>query len=579
MNPQQPKQHVLTSTAASATSDSTSISSATNSHDSSKKLRLLEPKPRKLAPLLPKPGETSELSSRNKALPRLQPRLQPQRPSQSRSHPSLSGPCGIPQCDQVPCRLVSHRQRVKPLTQKSSKESKSGDSISSLPPSRRPSIRSTSSDSLQSTIAKGAGFPALPWPSSDQSDPVLRQLFHDFFAKLAIRLLKLIVPPFSGYSEWLRTRHQELFEYGTNVKLDCINFVGATHAYVAIRSPLGTAFGDPIGIMIHNDLMKHLRDTLEQYDAERDAEKVLSAIYTLVLEDLSTIESQTGQSSLLGHRAAMERIVASRGGLHNMGVSISLAVSLDRLIAIQVGQPPKYSTWESATLGVQRASLYPAIYGDFFNAPQEQQKLENSIVDFCHEVNRAIEILEGEEWHFDAETKELTSEIFYLYYLRDRVETKFTFLNAKLISENTVDRCVLLAAKIVEYVVLMDDYVASTTLVVAYHLVKLIKQQDVGIMWHDMEDVFQWIVFVLACIPDYFTEKEWALSICVNSLQRSYGRRKWPNGWQGKQLENLMRFVWSADRLDDAFGETCAKLQIMAHEAFEDTTGAKAEVT
>lgn len=563
MNTQQPKQHVLVD---NATNESTSALSAINPHDSSKRLRLLEPRPPKLTPLLPKPSESAEVSSRRKSLPRLQPRPKPQ----PRSRPDLSGPCGIPQCGQVPCRLISHRQRVRALAQSLSKESKSGSSASSLIHSRRPSVRSTSSDSLQPTIAKGGGFPTLPWTGSEQSDPILRQLFHDFFVKLATRLLKIIVPPSSGYSEWLRNRHQELFQYGTSSKLNCINFVGAMHAYNAIRSSSGPTFGDPIGIMIHNDLMKHLRDSLERYEAERDAEHVLSAIYTLVLEDLSTTESQIGQSSLLGHRAAMERIIDSRGGLHNMGVNTSLAVSLDRLIAIQVGQPPKYCTWQSATLTVQRASLHPAIYGEFFDAPLATQELDDNIIDFCNEVNRAIEILEGEQWKFDGETRELTSEIFYLYYLRDRVETRFTFLNARLISENNRDRCVLLAAKIVEYIVLMDDYIASTTLVAAHRLARLIKQQDIGKTWLGWEDVFQWIAFVLACIPDYFTEKEWALSTCFDSLQRSYGKQKWPAGWQGKELENLIRFVWSTDRLEDPFRATCAKLQVMARQASKD---------
>lgn len=571
MNIQQPGQHNLPDDSKGVTDGLTPISSTASLRDGGGQPKQLESAPRRL---LPKPTESSQsLSQHNvrpRPLPRLLPRPVPRKP-QSQSRPALSGPCGIPQCEQVPCRLVSHRQRVKSLARKSSKETQLEGLARNLTLSRRQSIRSISSDPLQPTIAKNAGFPTLPWTGSPQSDPILRQLFHDFFVKLVNRLLTIIIPPFPGHSEWLRGRHQDLFQSGINEQLDCINFIGAAHAYLTIRSQTNSSFTDPVGIMIHNDLMKHLRDTLEQYEAEKDAEKVLNAIYTLVLEDLCTSAAQTGQSSLLAHRTAMERIVASRGGLHNMGHSITLVTSLDRLIAIQVGQPPTYSTWESATLEVQRAALYPAIYGQFFHTPQDRRRLDEDIVCYCNEVNRAIEILEGEDWQFDGETKESTPEIFYLYYLRERVETKFAFLNARPIPKNTKDRCVLLAAKLVQYVVLMDDYIASTTLLVAHQLQKLLYQQDLRRMWQGWEDVFQWIAFVLACMPSYYTGKDWATTTCFESLQRTYGRRDWPTGWQERQLENLVKFVWSADRLDDAFGETCAKLETMSHHASKDS--------
>lgn len=530
--------------------------------------RHLEPKSRKLIPLLPKPVELPERPLlRNITRPRLESRLS----SQSRPRSTLSGPCGLPQCDQIPCRLISHRQRSRALTHESNDATRTAGSGRGLTLSRRRGIKPVPSEVVQPAIIKGAGFPALPWTGSPQSDPVLRRLFHDFFVKLVNRILALVVPPFPGYTEWLRGHHQELFQNGTQVQLDCINFVGAAHAYVVARSRSGpdSTFTDPVGIKIHNDLMKNVRSTLQQYDAEKDAENVLSAIFTLVLEDICTSQSPTSQSTLLAHRAAMERIVASRGGLHNMKYSIGLTCALDRLIALQIGEAPRYSTWESATLAVQRAPLYAAVYGEFFETAEDGRNIDEDVLSYCNEVNRAIEILEGEKWKFSGEARESTPEIFYLYYLRDRVETKFVFLNARSISEGTKDRCILLAAKIVQYMVLMDGYIASTTMLVSHQLRKIIQAQNIQEVWQGWENVFQWIIFVLACIPDYCAERPWAISLCLESLQRVYGLQDWPTGWEDKQLENLVRFVWSLDRLDDAFKETCVRMKDMVHHSLK----------
>lgn len=555
MDPLQLRHHALVDGAIHPPNESVSALPIDNLFTNKVKLKRPDINQRKLVTLLPKPAKVPEIKSR----PKLQ--VHPRSP--------VPGPCGISQCDRPSCRLLSHRQYMNAKAKLQDKENSRTDSRRNPTQHRKQSSASSSLDKLHPTIAKAAGFPLLPLDKSEQSNPILRQLFHDFFVKLVNRLHTMLIPPFSGYPKWLQTRHQELFQNGTNRQIDCLNFLGAAHAYFTTRSGKGLPRSDSVGIMIHNDLMKQLRDTLEEYDAMKDAERVLSIIYTLVTEDLCTSGSQNSQSSLLAHRTAMERVVDSRGGLHNMGYATTLTISLDRTIAMHVGQNPRYSTWLSATLPIQRAPLHPLVYGGFFLVRQDNRRIHHDIVSFCNEVCRAIEILEGERWQFDGKVRESTPEIFYLYYLRDRVATKFVFLNARFVSDNTIDRCVLLATKIVEYIVLVDDYMASTTLLVAHRLQNLIKEQNVRQIWKGWEDVFLWVAFILACMPDYWTEREWATSVCFYTLQYTYGKH-WPIGWQQKQSDNLMRFVWSTTRLDDAFQNACANLQVMALKSLED---------
>lgn len=554
MDSQQTRQVVSTVAPESSVPKAESDSPTENLFNSKVKLETQDARSRKLVPLLPKPIAIST------------PHTRPVTRGPARS--ALPGPCGIPQCDRLSCRLVSHRQYVKTQARLLENEERSVTPTHIQLRHRKASFASSSSGEVQPTIAKAAGFPPLPLDEFEQKNPILRQLFHDFFVKLIDRVLAIIMPPFSGYPAWLKQRHKELFQGGLNSQLDCLNCLGAAHAYFSIRSATELPSANSIGIIINNDLMKQLRDMLENYDATKDADRVLSIIYTLVLEDLNTTRAQTGQTSLLAHRTAMKRVIESRGGLHNMGYFTSLAVSLDRLIAMQIGQAPLYSTWENQTLNIQRVPLYPVAYGTFFMTEHERNQINLDITTYCAEVCRAIEILEGEDWHFDGKIRDSTPEIFYLYYLRERVANKFAHLNARFVNENTRDRCILLAAKIVEYIVLMDDYIAATTLLVANRLRNLINQQDLGKTWKGWEDVFLWVIFVLACMPEYWAEKEWALSICFGTLQRTYGRH-WPTEWERGQQQNIKRFVWSTSRLDTTFQRTCAKLQSMALQSLE----------
>ena len=419
------------------------------------------------------------------------------------------------------------------------------------------------STELQPALSGATGFPALPLDETESRNPALQKLFHDFFVKLIDRLHMIVVPPKSGYSSWLVERRNELFSNGTVRRLDCLNYLGATHTYFSIRSRVEVK-DDPASLTLHNSLIKTLRDVLANYRPAKDADRVISVIFTLVIESLNADPSRRS-STLQAHREAMIKIVDSRGGLHHFGNAIPFTMNLDRVLATQLGKTPLYTTWESVNLPIQRAHLYPAIYGSFFDIDDRCNEIDPEILSYCTEVDRAIEILEGEDWHYngDPKTTSPTPEIFFLYYFRDRLIGKFAHLNARTFSHTSRDRAILLAAKVVEYLVLLDNYIAAISIVTANRLIEVLNAQDLTETWKGWEDVLQWIMSALGCMPTF-----WAGQAACDDIWRKVLR--WSNGvgegfeWLGesraKQRQNSLRFVWSKTRLDEPFEEACVRL-------------------
>lgn len=518
-----------------------SIASAKNAESAVKFRRLL--------PLLPKPEvHVSASSGRN---------------SSDRRSKRLPGPCGLRACEKLSCNLDSHRRYAGTLEalQKHSTSSTDGSNGQLAIISRS----SSSTPQIQKTIARSAGFPVLPLNESEALNPTIQHLFHDFFVHQLSGLLKLIVTPFEGYEVWAKKRHDYLFELGVQTQLDCLNFIGAAYLHALGHARTPQPGNHETGIVVHSSMLKGLRATLETFDPVRDTDRVLNIMYTLVIFDLMT-NSDVSASSLLNHKRAMMRVIESCGGLHKCGPNLPLAVSLDRLIAVVTHQEPVFTTWDNVKLPIQRAPKHPSVYGSFFRDDAEEDSIHEDVIAYCAETCRAIEILEGEDWRFSAEPKEPTGEVYYLYYLRDRVTYQSIFLNARMAREdnptpdNIRSRCVLLAAKLVEYAALWDNYVAVLPFTIADRLMRLLTEQNPLVIWEDCEDSLKWILFVLACVSKNWKGRNKALDLCRRTLHILYDG-DWPKNWKDEQRSLVARFVWSWSRLDSVFTIVCEQLR------------------
>lgn len=491
---------------------------------------------RRLIPLLPKSRATLDSKS--------------ERPTAR--HP---GPCGIRACEKISCNLESHRRYAKQYgvnaLQKRNTSSTEGSSEALGAASRS----STATPQIQKTIAKSAGFPVLPVKSA-VSNPTVQYLFHEFFNEQLGKLLKLIVIPFDGYEKWAGKRHEQLFENGIAKELDCLNFVGAAYMHILGHSLRTETQSAETGIMVHSEILKGLRTLLSDFDPARDIDRVLSIMYTLVMFGL--LEPDKSMTALLSHKKAMIRVVESCGGLHNCGHNMPLAISLDRLIAIVTETAPAFSKWELVKIPFQRAAKYPAVYGDFFVTDKGKKVLEENVLDYCIETCRAIEILEGEKWGFGSEPTDASGEIYFLYYLRERISNQFVHLNARMTGESTVSRCVLLAAKLIEYFCLWNNYNTTLPFMIADRLVNLLDGQDLLAVWEDSQDVLKWILFGLACVSGYWKGRTRAVNLCRKTFNVLHNGR-WPEDWREEQRLLVNNFVWCT-KLDGAFISACEDL-------------------
>ena len=305
--------------------------------------------------------------------------------------------------------------------------------------------------------------------------------------------------------------------------------------------------------------MRLLRDILNDYKPQSHAAQVLSIIFTVAIADLAAGRPER----LFAHRQAVNKVLDSCGGSHYILEAVPLAVQLDRVIAITTNLPPLCTTWASVTLPVQRAAFYPAIYGSFFTAGNDARVnlIDKDISNYCSDVCRAIEILEGENWSFIDEIPNTnSSEIYYFYYLRERVAGQFAHLNARFASADSREQCVLLATKIIEYLLFMDNYVVAITVNLATRLQSILVKHDLAKVWQGWEDVLLWITFVLVCMPNQWSGRAWSIELCGQTYQHLYGA-EWPDSWVWEKiaLAEARSFVWSS-RIDGALSDAWQSL-------------------
>lgn len=492
------------------------------------------------------------------------PAAPPIRRNEREERPSESlviGACGIPICKRLPCTLNSHRRYAKTLLDKSRRSRKN--SRAGLQRSVTGHRGHTSPSSIVLTLSKAGGFPELPLNGLDKQHPILRKLFHDFFITVVDKLHVLLRPPGPNAQSWRKQRQQHLFNTATGSTVDCINLIGTAHNY-SVNNPRIDDTGHTTGIVIQSQLMQLLRDMLNDYDPRAHAEHVLSIILTVAIADLAAGRSER----LLAHRQAMIRVIDSCGGIHNISQVIPLAMNLDRILAVTNALPPLSTTWANVTIPVQRAPLYPAVYDSFFSCGDKGGRvdlIDKDISSYCAEVCRAIEILEGENWAFSTDaTNTGSSEIFYFYYLRDRVTGQFAHLNARFADADSREQCVLLATKIVEYTLFMDNYIAAIPIILAKRVQSILVKHDLDEVWRGWEDVLMWIALVLVCMPNQWSGRTWSIEFCCRTLRRSCGT-EWPDGsdWRRRALTQVRSFVWSK-RLDDALTAACVGLTDVA---------------
>ncbi len=205
-----------------------------------------------------------------------------------------------------------------------------------------------------------------------------------------------------------------------------------------------------------------------------------------------------------------------------------------------------------------RPSRFDHKYGAFFDAaPQE---LPKALIDYCQDTCRAIELLEGQEIVFDpVKAKRAESpDIHYFYFVRSRLANEFIHLNAEFANRFDKARCILLATKIIDYLVLLDNYIITVPIFLAEKIRECLEAQDIVMEWDGMEDALMWVLWVAACVPQIDMKLKKDFMFLANQAEINYEGTPLSTGWnkEGVQYHRARRFVW-AGVLDDKLGKVC----------------------
>lgn len=462
--------------------------------------------------------------------------------------------CRVKCCQMPHCRLRTHRQ----YGQLSRTTSDSGLCTENIDPNCAESKLTPENEPLPAqrvSILQGGvdGLPALPLDGLEGS--VFRKLFHDFFSYQYDKIRRIMCPPPISNAQKraaAQTKHQTLL-LALSSPIYCLNYIAATHHQVVFQRTSGRP--DQITTLLYGKLTALLRAKLSSYDRS-ETPHIIKVILTLVMFEITHGRIQ----SLSLHRKAVKKIIDSHGGLHNMGDSIPMIQVLDRIFCIMLCSPTLHLRAPNQL--VRKPPAFPPSYGSYLEDPLSKKALGYQIHEFCADTCRMIEIIEGEDWSFDPKDPVLTesSNSHYFFFLRECCAYRFVQLNASMANDHTIARCVLLAAKIVEYKVCHDDYFVAFPIAIANRIQTILCPSDMMLSWTSDAGILNWILFVLLCVSHSWEGRPWAMDMLKQQLDQRYALFPWPDSWRQIELDNIHHFVWSDTRLNSMFLTTCSEL-------------------
>lgn len=195
-----------------------------------------------------------------------------------------------------------------------------------------------------------------------------------------------------------------------------------------------------------------------------------------------------------------------------------------------------------------RPSRFELQYGAFFDAPSPD--LPEALIHYCQDTCRAIELLEGQKIIFDPvkADKAESGDTHYFYFIRSRLANEFIHLNAEFAKRFDRARCILLAAKIVEYLVLVDNYIITIPIFLARGIHECLQAQNIVKEWSGIEDLFMWVLWVAACVPQIDDKLRTEFIFLAKEADIKYNTTASSTKWNAKdtQCHRARQFVWAA---------------------------------
>lgn len=380
--------------------------------------------------------------------------------------------------------------------------------------------------------------------------PLFRYLFLEFCSRVYDRFGILLSPP--PIDPTLKKASVAL---AMTSEAYCLNAIASVSNDIMMRRK--DKDGNRTATVLYGKTMSVLRAQVANFEIA-EIDNLLMIIMTLALFDIVHFNF----SNLDVHRQGMDQLVSRAGGVHNLTTSLYIVLHLDRVIAIFTGALPLYA--RPINRDIRRPNRHPEVYGSYFDSAEGRACIDPPVCDFSSDVSRVFELFEGANISFDpriANVPVASADVLYFYFSRERVAIDFTQLNHRYWEKRCRSRCVLLATKILDYSILVDNYI---NVIPVFLAIKLRENMDVlrgsrQNFWQGDEDILTWLLFVLVMMPDSPNREDWAFGCLRRMLTNKYNTFL-SLSWKMEELQNMKKFVWCSSRLDEAFLKTCDEL-------------------
>lgn len=398
----------------------------------------------------------------------------------------------------------------------------------------------------------------LALPIGDANDKALQGLFQHFFVAVFDRLAMLFRGPTMRNIEEHKKR---MLSVALNDQVYCLGLIMQAHTDIASaqqqrHESLESLILYAKTVQVFKDQIATLLSKPAAKSVEFEVELALLNVCILLAYD----QLYARKNTLILHWHGLQSLVALKGGIYNITVSLPYVIHVDRMCAVFLGKLPAYTSPASMLLQLPQPTWNR--YGNQFSVLRREsdRSFSSDVIQYCIMTCNLLDVWElkyempdGCTDQNDAFVASLTSAE-YLYCLRDRVDEYFAILNARGLSNTVQERCLLLATRIVEHQVTWNNYYITNNIKHYIEICDLLQGQSILQDWQNHLDMLRWTLFVVTTAPmKQFEARSWALATLKKLIMVANKADELEPACRLLELDNVDRFVWDQSHFSQAF--------------------------
>lgn len=248
------------------------------------------------------------------------------------------------------------------------------------------------------------------------------------------------------------------------------------------------------------------------------------------------------------HREGMQKLVQLRGGLDQLTVSLPYVVHFDRIAATMLNLSPTYFRTTTPELRSYDSS-WSMNAGKFAEMLQQNRlPFSQGTLEQCERTRDLIRAYESLSLDHKPGTMNGYTESYmsieHFCSERDMVDEDFATIHGLIYNDQSIDKCILWASRIVEYPITWSNYCPTYIGLLFEKLHESIQTPELKDQWSEHTDVLTWVLFVMAISLTDFEGRSQVVASLQELIGAKYGTQAWPKYWWEEELASLRRFVW-----------------------------------